>query len=266
VVFVSQLWWIRKPTPDHLLHTPRDDISGWSPVPHPFFQVSIWTKIPQSQPPQVGPEFSVQFVPLGHIGGVWGGWSSDKVRNICGIHHTRLAHAEKAYTFVIRLSTDYWEMHFEIFVIGRDSSPSRWWWAFCTFSHRVKLLPDLLGVALLFLCCLESPISTYLYALQNARIVEADARLHYTAIFVYFKLSMFFCTFFVTIVWCFCVLSTKEASSRRASSSRFEMRAQSTFRCWYHRPFYTPLTTDGSHASWKLRIRSVCVYIYDMYV
>lgn len=129
-----------------------------------------------------------------------------------------------------------------------------------------NFLPDLLGVALLFLCCLESPISTYLYALQNARIVEADARLHYTAIFIYFKLSMFFCTFFVTIVWCFCVLSTKEASSRRASSSRFEMRAQSTFRCWYHRPFYTPLTTDGSHASWKLRIRSVCVYIYDMYV
>ena len=30
-------------------------------------------------------------------------------------------------------------MRFEIFAIGRDSLPSRWWWAFCTFSHRVKL-------------------------------------------------------------------------------------------------------------------------------
>ena len=69
-------------------------------------------------------------------------------------------------------------------------------------------------------------------------------------LFVYLSLEEFVC---------FDVLSAaKEASSRRAPS-RFKVRAQSTFRPWYHRPFYTPTKAGGSHASWKLRIRSVCV-------
>ena len=85
-------------------------------------------------------------------------------------------------------------------------------------------------------------------------------RLTYT--FFSFQLSMLkllFVDLFGTIAWSIDVLSAaKEAFSRRVPS-RFKMRAQSTFRRWYHRPFYTLPKAGGSHASWKLRIRSVCV-------
>ena len=67
------------------------------------------------------------------------------------------------------------------------------------------------------------------------------------------------CVPFGTIAWSNDVLSAaKEASSRRVPS-RFKMCAQSTFRRWCHRPFYTLPKAGGSHVSWKLRIRSVCV-------